>query len=136
MGLCLGFVVWCVLGAFGDARELPGFSLRAFHVSWGWLSFLCARRSLCEPYFEVVRRTYETCGRSFSMPWPPQALYASTYRGNTLRLVAHAYTIARPGHDDSAGPECKRLACSSNSYSTGCVARHLPAHVSNARAMP
>lgn len=87
--------------------------------------FVCARKQQCDGYFRIVDRTYSVCGshRAFRMPWPPQTLYARSYSAHELRTFPHAYTLARVG----SGPTCFRLACNrTNSFSTGCVATHLP----------
>ena len=100
---------------------------------------LCAARSVCNGYFNVVETTYldAPCngsrGSAVRMPWPPQALFAGPYlRHGAPKLFEHAYTVARP----ATGPECNRLDCNrADPFATGCVAAHLPQHAPRCRAL-
>lgn len=96
--------------------------------------FVCSRPELCEHYFLVTDRTYGQCSRGFRMPWPPQQLFARQFNTSQLRLLRHAYTVARPGV--GAGPECNRLDCDHRDpFATGCVAKHLPIHLEQCRSV-
>lgn len=115
----------------GVMTRVPMYQMLNDHI------FVCAAGSLCEAYFQVTERAYGDCarmqakGERVRAPWPPQEFFARRFKNNSLRLFQHAYTLTR-----NFGPHCERLECDAdNAFATGCVARHLPAHVAGCKRL-
>ena len=92
---------------------------------------VCPAGELCDLYFDTFARTYGSCNDSFRMRWPWQRLFSQAFAKEQLRLFDHAYTIARADGtpDEMVGPDCRRLSCTKDPHSTGCVAPHLVSYV-------